>query len=66
MLPWILIRNHEFDGSDMNWQYPGIGTGSRVQDRENFSILLKVFVNWIDKKNFFQFFLLLGNANRIW
>ncbi len=45
---WIpfLIRKYEFDGLDMNWQFPGWGDGSRVQDRENFSILLKVFVNW--------------------
>jgi GH18 family chitinase len=44
---WIpfLIRKYEFDGLDMNWQFPGWGDGSRVQDRENFSILLKVFVN---------------------
>ena len=46
---WILIRKHEFDGLDMNWQFPGWGDGSRVQDRENFTLLLKVFVN-IKKK----------------
>jgi GH18 family chitinase len=42
---WILIRKHECDGLDMYWMYPGFENGSRVQDRENFAILLKVFVN---------------------
>ncbi len=39
------IRKHGFDGLDVNWQHPGFGDGSRVQDRENFAILLKVFFN---------------------
>jgi GH18 family chitinase len=42
---WINIRKYGFDRLDMNWQYPGIGDGSRIQDQENFAILLKVFVN---------------------
>ena len=63
---WILIRKHEFDGLDMNWQFPGWGDGYLLRDGENFSILLKVFFNWIEKKDFFQFFLSLGNANSIW
>ena len=41
----IHIRKYGFDGLDMNWMYPGFRDGSRVQDRENFVILLKVFVN---------------------
>jgi GH18 family chitinase len=42
---WIHIRKYGFNGLDMNWQYPGFEEGSRVQDRENFAILLEVFVN---------------------
>ena len=52
----------------MNWMYPGFRDGSRVQDRENFVILLKVFVNWKEKRDFlhsFLFFFSLGNANWI-
>jgi GH18 family chitinase len=66
ILLWIPfhIRKHGFDGLDMNWQYPGFEDGSRVRDRENFAILLKVFFNnRKEKKNFLQFFLSLGNAN---
>jgi hypothetical protein len=32
--------------------YPGSRDGSRLEDKENFVILLKVFVNWKIKKNF--------------
>ena len=44
---WIpfLIRKYGFDGLDMNWQFPGFYDGYRVQDKENFAILLKVFFN---------------------
>jgi GH18 family chitinase len=41
----FLVSKHEFDGLDVDWQFPGWGDGSRVQDKENFAILLKVFVN---------------------
>jgi GH18 family chitinase len=49
---WIHNRKHGFDGLDVDWQHPGIFNGSRVQDRENFAILLKVFVNWKEKNEF--------------
>ena len=44
---WIpfLIRKYGFDGLDMNWQFPGFYDGYRVQDKENFAILLEVFFN---------------------
>nr|CAH0102458.1 unnamed protein product [Daphnia galeata] len=38
---FAFIKKYGFDGLDMNWQYPGSGDGSRVQDKENFVILLK-------------------------
>ena len=57
------LSRYGFDGLDVNWQFPGLIDGSRVQDRENFAILLKVFVNKKEKKNFLQFFFSLGNTN---
>ena len=38
-----LIMEYKFDGVDLDWEYPGVGSrGGRPEDKENFSLLIQV------------------------
>lgn len=51
------LREHKFDGVQIEWQYPATREGSSKADKQNFPILLKVFVEsegggqWVGKWN---------------
>jgi chitinase len=36
------LRQHQFDGLDLDWEYPASREGSRPADRENYAQLVKV------------------------
>lgn len=40
-LCFFFQREHNFDGLDINWQFPGLRGGSE-KDKVNFPLLLKV------------------------
>jgi chitinase len=37
------------DGIDMDWEFPGVGEGSRKDDRQNFTALMKEFRRQLDQ-----------------
>lgn len=38
----VFLRQHNFDGMDLNWQHPTFREGGTPQDRENYVALAKV------------------------
>jgi chitinase len=36
------LREHRFDGIDLDWEYPGYRDGSSPDDRERYAQLIKV------------------------
>jgi chitinase len=37
------------DGIDMDWEFPGVGDGSRKEDKQNFTLLMKEFRRQLDE-----------------
>jgi len=35
------IEKYNLDGADIDWEFPGVGDGSRHEDKENFTLLLQ-------------------------
>ncbi len=37
------------DGIDMDWEFPGVGEGTRKEDKQNFTALMKEFRRQLDE-----------------
>jgi GH18 family chitinase len=59
------LRQYNFDGLDLDWEYPSARDGGKPEDRKNYAIFVKVFKTALRFLNRFQVEN-LPVANLIW
>lgn len=48
------LRKHDFDGLDIDWEYPTRRSGSTAADRNNYIELLKVYLDFTTHLHYTQ------------